>query len=217
MKMDEILRGLGLSGSNSGACWNNAWSETKDAGVIESFDPASGCLIAEVYGCNQKDYEQVMASSLEAQIIWRALPAPKRGEVVRRIGEELRKHKNLLGSLVALEMGKIKQEGDGEVQEMIDMADFAVGQSRMLYGLSMHSEREQHRMYEQWHPLGVVGVVTAFNFPVAVWAWNAFIAAIAGNAVIWKPSHKTPLCAIAVQHICNRVAGYDRDHATQRW
>jgi aldehyde dehydrogenase (NAD+) len=142
---------------------------------------------------------------------WRMVPAPKRGELVRLVGEELRRQKDALGSLVSLEVGKIKAEGDGEVQEMIDMADFAVGQSRMLYGQTMHSERPRHRMYEQWHPLGVIGVVTAFNFPVAVWAWNAFIAAVAGNTVIWKPSPRAPLCAIAVQRICNRVcerAGY---------
>ena len=206
MKVDDVLQGLGLGEANSGACWDNAWTRTQDSGLIDSLSPASGKLIAQVYGCHQEDYDRVMMSSLRAQKYWRNVPAPQRGEVVRQIGEELRKHKDLLGSLVALEMGKIKQEGDGEVQEMIDMADFAVGQSRMLYGLSMHSERARHRMYEQWHPLGVVGVVTAFNFPVAVWAWNAFIAAIAGNSVIWKPSHKTPLCAIAVQHICNSVA-----------
>jgi aldehyde dehydrogenase (NAD+) len=133
------------------------------------------------------------------------VPAPKRGEAVRLMGEELRKYKDALGSLVSMENGKIKAEGDGEVQEMIDIADFAVGQSRMLYGLTMHSERPQHRMYEQWHPLGVVGVISAFNFPVAVWSWNAFLAAIAGNATVWKPSPKTALCSLAVQHICNRV------------
>ncbi len=136
---------------------------------------------------------------------WRQIPAPKRGELVRLIGEELRKNKDHLGSLVSLEMGKSKQEGDGEVQEMIDMADFAVGQSRMLYGVLMNSERHDHRMYEQWHPLGVVGVISAFNFPVAVWSWNAFIAVICGNTVVWKPSEKTPLCSIAVHNICQKV------------
>jgi aldehyde dehydrogenase (NAD+) len=136
---------------------------------------------------------------------WRTVPAPKRGEAVRLLGEELRRHKSALGSLVSLEMGKIKAEGDGEVQEMIDIADFAVGQSRMLYGVQMHSERPNHRMFEQWHPLGVVGVISAFNFPVAVWSWNAFLAAICGNVTVWKPSPKTALCAVAVQHICNRV------------
>jgi aldehyde dehydrogenase (NAD+) len=142
---------------------------------------------------------------MEFQKEWRMVPAPKRGDVVREIGNALRDNKDALGSLVAMEMGKIKQEGDGEVQEMIDVADFAVGQSRMLYGKTMHSERPLHRMYEQWHPLGVVGVISAFNFPVAVWSWNALVAAVAGNAVIWKPSSKVPLCALAVQHICNEV------------
>ena len=151
------------------------------------------------------DYERVMASAVSAFREWRNVPAPRRGEAVRRIGEALRAKKDLLGSLVTLEMGKIKAEGDGEVQEMIDIADFAVGQSRMLYGLSMHSERPNHRMFEQWHPLGVVGVISAFNFPVAVWAWNAFLAAVCGNVTVWKPSLKTALCAVAVQHICNRV------------
>ena len=133
------------------------------------------------------------------------VPAPKRGEAVRLIGEELRAHKSALGSLVTLETGKIKPEGDGEVQEMIDIADFAVGQSRMLYGLTMHSERPMHRMYEQWHPLGIVGIISAFNFPVAVWSWNAFLAAICGDVCVWKPSPKAPLSAVAVQNIVNRV------------
>ncbi|MDP3767893.1 MAG: aldehyde dehydrogenase family protein, partial [Dehalococcoidia bacterium] len=136
---------------------------------------------------------------------WRLVPAPKRGELVRQIGQALREKKDALGSLISMEMGKLKAEGDGEVQEMIDMADFAVGQSRMLYGLTMHSERPSHRMYEQWHPLGPIGVITAFNFPVAVWAWNAFIAAVCGDPVVWKPSPRTPLCAIAVQQLCNQV------------
>ena len=137
--------------------------------------------------------------------MWRRVPAPKRGELIRLVGEELRRHKDALGTLVSLENGKIKPEGDGEVQEMIDIADFAVGQSRMLYGNSMHSERASHRMYEQWHPLGVVGVISAFNFPVAVWAWNAFLAAVCGDVTVWKPSPKTPLSAVAVQKICDRV------------
>lgn len=205
MNTEEILHGLGLSSINLGSSWNGEWAKTYGEGVVESINPATGQVLAKVYCCSETDYEQLMTQSVVVQRRWRDVPAPKRGELIRQIGDELRKCKDLLGSLVSLEMGKIKQEGDGEVQEMIDMADFAVGQSRMLYGLTMHSERAQHRMYEQWHPLGVVGVVTAFNFPVAVWAWNAFIAAIAGNTVVWKPSTKTPLCAIAVQHICNRV------------
>lgn len=203
----EILSSLKLNikknpGTSTGSDW---WSSTQHLGDIISFNPASGQPIASVYNCSQDDYEQVMAAAQQSFLSWRNVPAPKRGEIIRRIGEELRHKKEMLGSLVSLEMGKSKQEGNGEVQEMIDMADFAVGQSRMLYGHTMHSERPEHRMYEQWHPLGVVGVITAFNFPVAVWAWNAFIAAIAGNTIIWKPSPKTPLCAVAVQQICNTV------------
>jgi aldehyde dehydrogenase (NAD+) len=151
------------------------------------------------------DYEAVVQAAQRAFETWRVLPAPKRGEVVRELGNALRQHKEDLGRLVSLENGKILSEGRGEVQEMIDICDFAVGLSRQLYGLSMHSERESHRMFEQWHPLGAVGVITAFNFPVAVWAWNAAIAAVCGDPVIWKPSHKVPLCAVAVQHICHRV------------
>src|SRR5450631_4007456 len=151
------------------------------------------------------DYEAVMARAAEAFLEWRMMPAPKRGEIVRQIGNELRSQKRDLGALVSLEMGKILPEGLGEVQEMIDIADFAVGLSRQLYGSTMHSERPGHRMYEQWHPLGICGVISAFNFPVAVWAWNAMIAAVCGDCVIWKPSPKTPLTAIATQKICNRV------------
>lgn len=202
----DILKLLKLTSTNFGTCAGvNNWSQTKDHGEIISLNPATGKPIASVYNCSATDYDEVISQSQTAFLAWRNLPAPKRGEIIRLIGEELRKNKDALGSLVSLEMGKSKQEGNGEVQEMIDMADFAVGQSRMLYGNTMHSERPLHRMYEQWHPLGVVGVITAFNFPVAVWAWNAFIAAIAGNTVVWKPSPKTPLCAIAVQHICNSV------------
>ena len=168
-------------------------------------NPATGETIAQIRPCSADDYEHIVQESIAAFEQWRLVPAPKRGELVRLLGASLREHKDLLGSLVSLEVGKIKAEGDGEVQEMIDMADFAVGQSRMLYGTTMHSERAQHRMSEQWHPLGPVGVITAFNFPVAVWAWNAFLAAIAGDTVVWKPSPKAPLCAIAVQHLCNRV------------
>lgn len=197
------------SGGSTGPSW---WSDTQDAGVIESINPANGEKLASIYNATDSDYDFVLQKAEQAFIAWREVPAPKRGEFVRAIGDELRKYKDALGTLVSLEMGKSKQEGDGEVQEMIDMADLAVGQSRMIYGNTMHSERPQHRMYEQWHPLGVVGVISAFNFPVAVWSWNAFVAAICGNTVIWKPSPKTALCAIAVQHICNRVAerfGYD--------
>ncbi|SVD52276.1 uncharacterized protein METZ01_LOCUS405130, partial [marine metagenome] len=168
-------------------------------------NPATGEIIASVYQCSADDYETVVADSFAASKEWRKVPAPERGQLVRKMGDALRDNKDALGSLVSLEMGKIKQEGDGEVQEMVDIADFAVGQSRMLYGNTMHSERVEHRMYEQWHPLGIVGVISAFNFPVAVWSWNAFIAAICGNTTIWKPSSTAPLCAIAVQNICNEV------------
>ncbi|AEI36207.1 L-piperidine-6-carboxylate dehydrogenase [Francisella salina] len=173
--------------------------------VIETLSPATGELLAKVKNQNLDDMQYAIIKATEVAKQWRQIPAPKRGELVRLIGEELRKNKDHLGSLVSLEMGKSKQEGDGEVQEMIDMADFAVGQSRMLYGVMMNSERHDHRMYEQWHPLGVVGVISAFNFPVAVWSWNAFIAVICGNTVVWKPSEKTPLCSIAVHNICQKV------------
>ncbi|MCO7226016.1 aldehyde dehydrogenase family protein [Pleionea sp. CnH1-48] len=202
----DFLKELGIEPVNSGACWGvNEWSTTTDQGIIESINPANGELIAKVHAASQEDYDKIMAKAEEAFVEWKTVPAPLRGELVRKMGEALREHKDALGSLVTYEMGKSKAEGDGEVQEMIDMADFAVGQSRMLYGNTMHSERPQHRMYEQWHPLGIVGVISAFNFPVAVWSWNAFIAAICGNITVWKPSPKTPLTAVAVQNICNKV------------
>jgi aldehyde dehydrogenase (NAD+) len=206
MKTPDALQTLGLRDINPGT-WSGAagWSKQTSGRVIDSMNPATGKRLAQVRGATVEDYEQVMKAAVAAAAAWRAVPAPKRGEAVRLMGEELREYKDALGSLVAMENGKIKAEGDGEVQEMIDIADFAVGQSRMLYGLTMHSERPQHRMYEQWHPLGVVGVISAFNFPVAVWSWNAFLAAIAGNATVWKPSPKTALCSLAVQNICNRV------------
>lgn len=202
----EILKKLNIDTINKGACIGGKdWLQSKDLGLFESINPTNEKLIANVARTNKEDYEQIVVAAHEAFLKWRMLAAPKRGEIIWQIGDALRKNKDALGSLVSIEMGKSKQEGDGEVQEMIDMADFAVGQSRMLYGLSMHSERPDHRMYEQWQPLGIVGVISAFNFPVAVWAWNAFMAAICGDTVIWKPSPKTPLCAIAVQHICNEV------------
>ncbi|HEX4151122.1 MAG TPA: aldehyde dehydrogenase family protein [Steroidobacteraceae bacterium] len=205
-RVNDTLKALGLGDVNAGT-WSGShgWSSGDSAPLIESLNPATGQALAKVRTASTADYEHVLASAVEAAGNWRRVPAPKRGEAVRVIAEELRAHKDALGSLVSLENGKIKAEGDGEVQEMIDIADFAVGQSRMLYGSTMHSERAQHRMYEQWHPLGVVGVISAFNFPVAVWSWNAFLAAIAGNATVWKPSPKTALCSIAVQRICNRV------------
>ncbi|NOX42682.1 MAG: aldehyde dehydrogenase family protein [Gammaproteobacteria bacterium] len=208
----DFLERLGIQEMNSGSCLGaSQWMDTDGKESLESFNPATNERIASIALSTQKEYDQLIKNSQEAFHQWRSVPAPLRGELIRKIGNALRDYKDALGSLVSLEMGKIKQEGDGEVQEMIDMADFAVGQSRMLYGNTMHSERPQHRMYEQWHPVGIVGVITAFNFPVAVWAWNAFIAAIAGNTVIWKPSTKVPLCAIAVQHICNKVLN-DNDY-----
>jgi aldehyde dehydrogenase (NAD+) len=202
----QLLQALGLSETNSGTYLGQSeWSKTVDAGLIESVNPSTNTTIARVHASSEADYELLLARAQEAFKTWRTTPAPRRGEAVRLCGEALRKHKDALGTLVALEMGKIKAEGDGEVQEMIDIADFAVGQSRMLYGYTMHSERPGHRMYEQWHPLGVVGVISAFNFPVAVWAWNSFLSAICGNITIWKPSPKTPLTALASMKICNEA------------
>jgi aldehyde dehydrogenase (NAD+) len=203
---DALLRRLGLGPLNPGA-WSGAhgWSNSTGAALLNVRNPANGTLLAQVRPATREDYEHVLTSAVAAAAAWREVPAPKRGEAVRLLAEELRRHRDELGTLVSLENGKILAEGVGEVQEMIDIADFAVGQSRMLYGLTMHSERPQHRMSEQWHPLGVVGIISAFNFPVAVWSWNAFLGAICGNACVWKPSPKTPLTALAVQHLCNRV------------
>jgi len=203
--LKEILEKLNLNSVNSGS-WSGATSFQSDSGkIIESINPSTKEVIASVKNSDNDEYEQIISNAQDAFKEWKKIPAPVRGDAVRRIGEALREHKDALGSLVSLEMGKIKAEGDGEVQEMIDMADLAVGQSRMLYGVTTQSERPMHRMYEQWHPLGLVGIITAFNFPVAVWSWNAFIAAICGNVNIWKPSPKTPLCSVAVQKICNQA------------
>jgi aldehyde dehydrogenase (NAD+) len=203
---DALLQRLGLGALNPGA-WSGShgWSSTTEGVLVSVRNPANGLLLAQVRPASAADYEHVVSSAVATAAIWRDVPAPKRGEAVRLIGEELRRHKQDLGTLVSLENGKILAEGLGEVQEMIDIADFAVGQSRMLYGLSMHSERPQHRMSEQWHPLGVIGIISAFNFPVAVWSWNAFLGAVCGNVCVWKPSTKTPLSALAVQRLCNRV------------
>jgi len=202
----NFLKTLGIKKNNYGSCSGpGKWNKTDNNGIINSVNPANSEIIASVYQSSIADYNNIIKQSMESQKEWRKVPAPERGQLVRKMGNALRDYKDPLGSLVSLEMGKIKQEGDGEVQEMIDIADFAVGQSRMLYGKTMHSERIDHRMYEQWHPIGIVGVISAFNFPVAVWSWNAFIAAICGNTTIWKPSSSTPLCAIAVQKICNEV------------
>ena len=206
MKIDisKELEQLGISDVNNGICTGTEWRTTSGA-VVESFSPSDGELIASVNQATAADYHEVVEKAKDAFKVWRMVPAPKRGEIVRQIGLELRKYKEPLGKLVSYEMGKIYQEGLGEVQEMIDICDFAVGQSRQLYGFTMHSEREKHRMYDQYHPLGIVGVVSAFNFPVAVWAWNAMIAMVAGDVVIWKPSSKVFLCAIAVHNIVAKV------------
>jgi aldehyde dehydrogenase (NAD+) len=201
-----ILKALGLGSTNSGTYLGHGeWSETTDAGLLQSVNPSTNEVIAEVHASGASDYEIIVKRAQEAFATWRTTPAPRRGEAIRLCADALRKHKDALGSLVALEMGKSKPEGNGEVQEMIDIGDFAVGLSRQLYGLSMHSERPGHRMYEQWHPIGLVGVISAFNFPVAVWAWNAFIAAVCGDITLWKPSPKTPLSAIAAVRICNEA------------
>ena len=203
-RIDEILEKLHIEPINSGACYGD-WIASPSGGEMESINPATGEPLAKIQLASPADYERVVAQASEAFPEWRMVPAPRRGEIVREIGNELRASKDGLGTLVSLEMGKILAEGRGEVQEMIDIADFAVGLSRQLYGLTMHSERPGHRMYEQWHPLGIVGVISAFNFPAAVWAWNAMIAAVCGDCVLWRPSSDTPLTAIAVQKICNRV------------
>ncbi|MBT8092008.1 MAG: aldehyde dehydrogenase family protein [Gammaproteobacteria bacterium] len=203
--MPSVLQQLGLDAVNDGTWLGAQSSADPSAPLIESVSPATGEVIASVRSTSTTEYDKVVATAQQSFIAWRTVPAPMRGEAVRRIGNALRKHKDALGSLVTMEMGKIKAEGDGEVQEMIDIADFAIGQSRMLYGRTMHSERPRHRMYEQWHPLGVVGTISAFNFPVAVYAWNACIAAVCGNVNIWKPSPKAPLCGVAVQKIINEA------------
>ena len=202
----SLLQSLGLSATNSGTYLGQGqWSDATGAGVLRPANPTTGEVIAEVQATSESDYEAVIAHAQAVFQAWRTVPAPRRGEAIRLCGEALRANKDALGSLVALEMGKSKAEGDGEVQEMIDIADFALGQSRMLYGYTMHSERPGHRMYEQYHPLGLVGIISAFNFPVAVWAWNSFLAAICGDICIWKPSNKTPLTAIASMKICNQA------------
>lgn len=203
--MKDFLETLGIRTENAGTSTGQAFLKDDSAESIISYSPADGSVIASVYSTTREEYDFVVDKSVEAFEDWRMMPAPKRGEIVRQIGLALRKYKEPLGKLVSYEMGKIYQEGLGEVQEMIDICDFAVGLSRQLYGLTMHSERPQHRMYEQWHPLGPVGVISAFNFPVAVYSWNAMIAAVCGDTVIWKGSEKTPLCGIAVQHIVAEV------------
>lgn len=204
MKMDKVLSKLGIQKINEGASTGVNWIAAGGE-KIDSFSPVDGKKIASVTSVTNDTYNEVVAKAHDAFKEWRMWPAPKRGEVVRQFGEALRKYKDPLGRLVSYEMGKSLQEGLGEVQEMIDICDFAVGLSRQLYGLTMHSERSRHRMYEQWHPLGVVGIISAFNFPVAVWAWNTAIAWVCGDTCVWKPSEKTPLSAIACQNIIAEV------------
>jgi len=203
-RIGQVLNRLGIREVNSGATTGIEWLKTK-GDITSSVSPIDGEVIAKVTNATAGDYESVIRKAQKAFSAWKKVPAPRRGEVVRQIGLALREFKEDLGFLVTLEMGKIYQEGMGEVQEMIDICDFAVGQSRQLYGFTMQSERLQHRMYDQYHPLGILGLVTAFNFPVAVWAWNAMIAAVAGDVVVWKPSSKTPLTAIAIHNIIGKV------------
>src|SRR5690554_2192285 len=201
--IQQALEQLGIKEVNPGT--STGLESFANGRIIESYSPVDGKLIAKVQASTSEDYEKAMQKATEAFKSWRMVPAPKRGEIVRQMGNELRKHKEALGQLVSYEMGKSLQEGLGEVQEMIDICDFAVGLSRQLYGLTMHSERPLHRMYEQWHPIGVVGIISAFNFPVAVWSWNSMLAWVCGDVCIWKPSSKTPLCAVACQNIITKV------------
>ncbi len=203
--IQSILKELEIGDLNPSYSTGSTWSGTHNTEIIESYSPVDAQKIATVYSATSSDYEEVIKSAKAASPVWSSIPAPKRGDIVRQFGDLLRIHKSALGSLVSYEMGKSLQEGLGEVQEMIDICDFAVGLSRQLYGLTMHSERPEHRMYEQWHPLGIVGIISAFNFPVAVWSWNAALAWVCGNVCIWKPSEKTPLTAIACQKLIAKV------------
>ncbi|MCX2738542.1 L-piperidine-6-carboxylate dehydrogenase [Pontibacter anaerobius] len=204
-ELTDVLHQLGIKEINPAYSTGLAWGGQEGRTTRTINSPADGNTIASVNMANAEDYDKVVATAQEAFKVWRKTPAPKRGEIVRQIGDKLREHKEALGKLVSYEMGKIYQEGLGEVQEMIDICDFAVGLSRQLHGYTMHSERPQHRMYEQYHPLGIVGVISAFNFPVAVWSWNAMLAAVCGDVIIWKPSEKTPLTGVACQHIIREV------------
>lgn len=204
-EIKEVLDTLNIKELNAAYSTGLVWGKPTSKVTKDIFSPTDGRLIASVCIADKNDYEEVITQAEKAFKIWRKVPAPKRGEIIRQIGDRLRLYKAPLGKLVSYEMGKIYQEGLGEVQEMIDICDFAVGLSRQLYGLTMHSERAEHRMYEQYHPLGIVGVISAFNFPVAVWSWNAMLAAVCGDVIVWKPSEKTPLCAVACQHIVAEV------------
>lgn len=208
----DFLASLKIRSNNAGVSTGNTWINASGP-VIESFSPVDGKRIGAVQAADRNSYDAVIAKAQEAFLAWRQWPAPRRGEIVRQIGEALRQYKEPLGKLVSYEMGKSLQEGYGEVQEMIDICDFAVGLSRQLHGLTMHSERPAHRMYEQWHPLGIVGIISAFNFPVAVWSWNTMLAWVCGNVCVWKPSEKTPLCAVACQHIVAEV--FARNHVPE--
>ncbi|HKJ64789.1 MAG TPA: aldehyde dehydrogenase family protein [Desulfopila sp.] len=201
----QFLDELAINKDNAGVSTGYEWSDIAGKEKIEIVSPVDGRAIATVFTADENDYMKTVAQAVAAARQWRLTPAPKRGEIVRQIGNELRRYKKSLGALVSYEVGKSLQEGQGEVQEMIDICDFAVGQSRQLYGFTMHSEREEHRLYDQYHPLGVVGVITAFNFPAAVWSWNAMVGSVCGNALLWKPSSKTPLTAIAIQKILGSV------------
>ena len=202
---EDLLARLGLADRNPGAC-GVSWVDPTGAEWLTSINPATGASLGQVAGASAAAYEQIVDGAQRRFLAWRSVPAPKRGEVIRRFGQALRDAQRDLGLLVTLETGKIRAEGEGEVQEMIDMCDFAVGLSRQLYGLTIPSERPEHRMIEQWHPLGPIGIISAFNFPVAVWSWNAALAAVCGDTMVWKPSPITPLTAVAVQHLANRVA-----------
>ena len=202
--IEQALKNLGIEELNMGSSTGSNWIKSNGA-VIESYSPADGKLIGKVTSGTEETYEEIIKTASEAFKSWRLVPGPKRGEIVRQVGEALREHKEDLGKLVSYEMGKSYQEGLGEVQEMIDICDFAVGLSRQMYGLTMHSERPSHRMYEQYHPLGIVGIISAFNFPVAVWSWNSALAWVCGDVCLWKPSEKTPITAIACQHITDKV------------
>ncbi|HKC35068.1 MAG TPA: aldehyde dehydrogenase family protein, partial [Chitinophagaceae bacterium] len=200
----DFLKALHVEPDNNGVSTGSKWIKASGE-KINCYSPVDGKLIGAVTAADKESYEKIIQTAESAFKQWRMKPAPQRGEIVRQVGEALRKYKEPLGKLVSYEMGKSLQEGYGEVQEMIDICDFAVGLSRQLYGLSMHSERPGHRMYEQWHPLGIVGIISAFNFPVAVWSWNSMLALVCGDVCIWKPSEKTPLCGIACQHIISEV------------
>ena len=203
--MNALLDKLKLQELNAGACTGvDGWIQS-DGPILTSYNPTTGEAIAGIRQATPEVYNRVVDYAQSTVESWRMLPAPKRGDMIRDLGNVLREYKEPLGELVSLEMGKIHVEGMGEVQEMIDICDFSVGLSRQLYGLTIMSERPQHRMYEQWHPLGVVGIITAFNFPVAVWAWNAALSAVCGDTMVWKPSGQTPLTAVAVQHLSNQV------------